>query len=234
MRYWEIDFLRGVAVVLMIAYHAIFGFYFPDVPFRWLAFLASSTFIIISGMSLSISYSKGGGIAKFLKRGAKLAVLACLVTAASFIFLESGYILFGVLHFFALSSVLVYPFMKYAKSDAVLFVGVGAILIGIALMSVRIDVGYLFWMGLVEEGFTTFDFFPIFPWLGVMLIGAHIGSNLYPNGKRMFGLNWNGNKFTSIFQFLGRYSLLIYFIHIPLLLAALYLSGADWVLPMFQ
>lgn len=233
MRYWEIDFARGISVVLMVVYHAIFDLYYPLFnQFKWLAVIASSSFILISGMSLSISYSRGARFKKFAKRGIKLLILAGIVTAASFMFLEEGFIVFGILHFFALSSFLIYPFMKYSKSDMVIFIGAFMILLGMAFLSTSIDHNYFVWLGLPGYDFFTFDFFPIFPWMGVMLIGCYIGNNFYPNGKRSFKIPNANNVITRTLGFLGKHSLAIYFIHQPIILAILYLAGNSGIISL--
>ena len=38
--------------------------------------------------------------------------------------------------------------------------------------------------GILPQDFYPRDFFPIFPWVGVMLLGVCLGALLYPNGIR--------------------------------------------------
>lgn len=224
MRYWEIDVLRGIGVLLMISYHFVFDLFYPShSQFLWLAVLTASVFILVSGISLSISYSRGGDFKKFAKRGLKLLLLACIVTFASFLFLDQGFILFGILHFFAITSFLIYLFLKYSKRRITFFLGVVVILIGLMFLTASVDVGYLVWLGLTPLGFSTFDFFPIFPWFGLLLIGVYIGSHIYPDGKRSFTIRDINNAPSKILQFFGKNSLMIYFIHQPIILLILYI-----------
>jgi uncharacterized membrane protein len=70
------------------------------------------------------------------------------------------------------------------------------------------------------------DYYPLFPWFGIALLGAFAGLTLYPGGIRGFSLPDLSEK-TPIrgLTFLGRHSLLIYLVHQPILLAILFVVG---------
>jgi len=222
MRYWEIDEARGKAVVLMVLYHFIFDLFYPaNNQFYWLAILTATFFILVSGVSLSISYSRGAKLKKFAKRGLKLLILSLVITIISFLFIGQGYIVFGILHFFSVSSFLIYPFLKYSEKYFTLFIGIAIILTGLLVWNVSINSNYLFWLGLKPKMFYTFDFFPIFPWFGLLLIGTYIGSRIYPNGKRSFKIREPDNIMSKTLQLLGKNSLIVYFIHQPIILLIL-------------
>ena len=65
-RIWEIDFLRGIAIILMIFFHIIFDLNFYSITnfnissgiLFFIARLSATMFITIAGISLSISYSR--------------------------------------------------------------------------------------------------------------------------------------------------------------------------------
>ena len=65
-RFWEIDFFRGSAVILMIIFNyafalRYFGIYDVDLGFLfWWLFprLIAGAFIFIAGLSLAVSYSR--------------------------------------------------------------------------------------------------------------------------------------------------------------------------------
>jgi uncharacterized membrane protein len=65
-RFWEIDFLRGMAIVIMVVYHLIynlnyFGQYDINLDSIFWLYVASVTrpvFIFLVGVSLALSFSR--------------------------------------------------------------------------------------------------------------------------------------------------------------------------------
>ena len=85
-------------------------------------------------------------------------------------------------------------------------------------------------IGIHPAAFWSVDYTPVFPWLGVVLIGMALGDVLYPNGVRSFTLPRLPENVLAPLVFMGRHSLLIYLVHQPLILAVLYLiTGAPVV-----
>ena len=178
-RFWEIDCLRGIAVFLMLLYHFLYDLNFFGIEniqvgsgfFLYVGRSAAFIFIFISGTALSISHSRAlnkemDGIqtesfSKYLKRGLKLFFMGLLVTLITWIFFPGQYIVFGILHFFGVSSVLAYPFLKYGKEN--LFFSLFFGLIGLYLRDKTFGFSTLLWLGFTPENFATLDYFPIFP-----------------------------------------------------------------------
>jgi uncharacterized membrane protein len=241
-RFWEIDCLRGFAVLLMLLYHFLYDLDFfgiENIEIRSGLFLyvgrgSAFLFILISGIALSISHSRaldkeiGGNktenFTKYLKRGAKIFLMGLVLTVITWIFLPGQYIIFGILHFFGVSAVLAYPFLKYRKEN--LFFSLFFGLTGLYLREKTFGFSALLWLGFTPENFTTLDYFPIFPWFGVLLIGIFLGNSLYAGGKRKFKIpQTRKNPLIRSISIVGQHSLIIYFIHQPLFLGLLFLSG---------
>lgn len=228
-RYWEIDSLRGVAIVLMIVFHFVFDLAFfgihnlgvGDLFWWWFPRLIASIFIFLVGISLTLSWSRRrnemGCVGHYIKRGVKIFCYGLLITLATQLFLDGGTIWFGILHFIGITIVLAIPFLGRLKMAVV-----GAIVVlatGLWLQGMEFSTPWLMWLGLAPTGLYTFDYFPILPWFGITLLGVVFGNLAYPGGKRMFGIRESsGFPVVRFFNCLGRNSLLIYLAHQPVLI----------------
>jgi uncharacterized membrane protein len=95
---------------------------------------------------------------------------------------------------------------------------------GLYLKSFTFDFNWLLPIGFLPNEFATIDYFPLLPWFGVILIGIAVGNLIYPNAKRRYQIrDLPGNFFTKGLCFMGRNSLIIYFIHQPILLTIIFL-----------
>ncbi|MFH0835759.1 MAG: heparan-alpha-glucosaminide N-acetyltransferase [Candidatus Micrarchaeota archaeon] len=225
-RYWELDFARGFAVVLMLAFNwqyalAFFGltaFNASSGFWWWFARFVMFLFVFVSGASMWVSYSraKSGLFGKFFKRGVFLFSLGVLVTIATYLFVPKQFVLFGVLHLLALSTVLAFPIAEWGwRKLAVLSLAV--VSIGWLIVGATADCGCLIWFGLPPTGFQSLDYVPLLPWFGVFLLGLAFSK------QAKFSIS--APLPAKPFCFIGRYSLLIYLLHIPFLLAVLYALG---------
>lgn len=233
-RFWEIDFFRGTAIVLMIIFNyaftlSYFNIYYVDGWLFWWLFprFIAAIFILLVGISLTISYSrtkkkmKSHAYEKYIIRGLKIFSLGMLVTLATWLFVPQTAILFGILHFIGISIIISLVFIKFRYN---LLLGLLIIATGIFLNNFVFDFPWLLWVGFVPKIFYTLDYFPLLPWFGMFLIGMSLGNKFYKNGTRRFKI-FNELKLTKSLSFLGRHSLIIYLIHQPILVAILYLFG---------
>jgi uncharacterized membrane protein len=241
-RFWEIDFLRGIAIIMMVLYHLLYNlYYFAHYNVNvysgfWMYFARATAtiFIFLVGVSISISFSRTKNISsdakearlflKYLRRGLKVFSWGLIITLVTWIFLREGFIIFGILHLIGISIILAYPFLKLRYWN--LFIGLFCIFLGAYLKGFVFNFYWLFWLGFRPAQFYSVDYFPLLPWFGLVLIGIFFGNLLYPDYSRKFQLaNFSHFSVVKIFCFLGKHSLFIYLIHQPLVIALLYLFG---------
>ena len=231
-RFWEIDFLRGFAIILMVFFHIIYDLnFFSITNFRiysgiilYIARLSASIFVVLAGISLSISYSKSKNwlktndiILKFIKRGLKILFLGVIISVITWFYIPRGFVVFGILHFIGASIILSLIFIRYRVINIIF--GLFFIIVGFYLKSLTFDFNILIPLGFIPNNFWTIDYFPLFPWFGIFLIGISIGNIIYPDFKRKYEIKDLSKKLlVKSFCFLGRNSLLIYFLHQPIII----------------
>ncbi|MDA3931508.1 MAG: heparan-alpha-glucosaminide N-acetyltransferase domain-containing protein [Tenericutes bacterium] len=244
-RIWELDFLRGFAILMMVFDHLMFDFaylrgYFSNfysvnhALFNWLNNLGieywNSTlrligreffvllFLLISGISFTFSKDN-------FRRGIKLVIVAAVITLVTFLidlFLNFGVlIIFGVIHMFAINTLLTVLIRKVIKNEIVI------LLLGMLILTFSFILG-LFTPPAVSLSFANLpkivlglgsygaDHFGIFPYLGIILIGTVVGTTFYKN--RVSLVPQVDISPRNIFRVAGKYSLYIYVLHQPLVL----------------
>ena len=235
-RYWEIDSLRGIAIIMMILFHVVydlvyFGILHCDIfnGFWWFfARITAMLFIFLVGVSLTLSYSrvkkikiKKELVKKYFFRGLKIFIWGLLITAVTWIFLGKKFVLFGVLHLIGISIILAYPLLEFRFLN--LFLGLSVLLSGLYLGEFRFEFYWLMWLGFRPGDYYPADYVPIFPWFGWVLLGLFFGNLLYKEGVRRFKMKHLDNLISiNILSFLGKNSLFIYLLHRPIVLGVIY------------
>ncbi|WHH59560.1 heparan-alpha-glucosaminide N-acetyltransferase [Petroclostridium sp. X23] len=221
-RVWEIDFIRGTAIILMVIFHLIVDlkdFYSYDIEYlsgfwSYEGKLSAILFMLVSGVSCTFSKSN-------MKRGLKVFSFGLILTAVTYIFSPEMYIRFGILHFLGTSMIL-YSLINKLSTKLLLTASTLIIIIGNYFLKMTVQSPYLFVIGLTDKNFGSMDYYPLMPWLSVFIIGIVIGRVVYKERKSIFNFTLE-NTYMS---FLGNHSLLIYLLHQPLLLATLYVLHA--------
>lgn len=244
-----IDELRGFAVFCMVFYHGfysmanlfdmplgafLFRFFMPAEP--WFAGL----FICIAGISSDLSRSN-------LIRGAKLLLVALLVTGATALVTPQEMIVFGILHFLSICMMGFGLFqLLYGKAACALhkkprlsFHILPLILcVLLYLLTMELQKGY--WglpflfrlpvpeafysnvftaaLGFPYPGFSSSDYFPLLPWCFVFIGGTVLGRLARAGRFPAFAYK----KRIPFFSFLGRHALIIYVFHQPVILGICY------------
>jgi uncharacterized membrane protein len=234
-RYPEIDLLRGIAIVMMIIFHTLFDLAFfrlmpidvSDGFWRYFAYATASLFLLVAGISLAISHARASHLhgraltVKFLVRGAGIFSCGLLVTIATWWYLQEGFVIFGILHLIGVAVMLSPLFFRFRTWNAV--IGIVFIALGWILATIPGPVGLLVF-GIHPLTFWSVDYTPIFPWMGLVLIGMAAGEFAYPGGERRRALPKLPDRTIAPVTFLGRHSLVIYLVHQPLILLVLYLA----------
>ncbi len=245
-----LDEIRGFAIICMVVYHTLYQLKYSfdvDVPIffdDWFGVIRdvfAGTFIFISGVMCR--YSRNN-----LKRGAQCFFLGMVITFVVPFF--GSHISFGILHFLGVS-MMIYGLaggvFEHLPSTAGLIIA--ALLFVLTLNvpreytifndKVYYEDGFFGIKGLFEWGipsaaythndlaplgffsptYEADDYFPILPWIFVFLGGSYFGGwakeGLLPKFFYNSHIRWLAN--------VGRYTIWIYMLHIPLVYLALFL-----------
>jgi uncharacterized membrane protein len=241
-RFWDVDVVRGIAIVMVVLYHLVYdldnfaGYPIASTSGFWAVFAdtSASMFVFLAGLSLSISYARADAksppgrslFGKYLRRGSRIFGYGMLITLV-FWALDYGYVIFGILHLIGASIVLAYPFFRLRLAN--LLLGLSVIAAGAYLQARDVAVGgvagvLLTPIGILPENLFMPDYRPLLPWFGVVLLGLFFGNAAY--------LVWRKKsppspvpRAAAPLAFLGRRTLLIYLVHQPVLIAALWALG---------
>ena len=228
-RIWELDALRGLALLGMIGIHLIydlvdlFGVWNWDQPQWYLLFKNNygALFLLISGISVTLGRHP-------VKRGLQVFLCGFLCTAATvgmYLLGAAGkdiIIYYGVLHCLG-TSMLLWPLFRKGSNGLLAFLALGMITLGLWLRTKGFSFPWLTVLGFCPYGFASSDFFPLFPNLGYFLLGAVLGRRLYGQKKSRFPAEHPPLPFL---QWCGRHSLTIYLLHQPILAAVVALIAA--------
>ncbi len=230
-----VDALRGFAIILMVIFHfcydlRYFGYvnwHIPNGPNWWpFRYLIITLFLFTVGISLTLAHSPRFKRINFLKRLGQLLAASIAITLMSLFMFPKAWIYFGILHFIAVASILSVVFVRQA---------LWALIIGLVILSA-------YWAGILNNYWPfmyfevwlpndTEDFVPLFPWLGVVLLGVGFGGLVLPRmqfvskgkkPKKQKLMDIPRNQVTQSIAWMGRHGLLIYFLHQPLLFAGFY------------
>jgi uncharacterized membrane protein len=111
-RNYEIDLLRGVAIVLMVIFHfgydlTVFGWAdfstSKDIEWRIFRTIIVSSFLLAVGMSSYLAYRKSINKKKLTKAVAKLFAVSLFITLGSLFMHPSTWVYFGIIHFITLA-----------------------------------------------------------------------------------------------------------------------------------
>ena len=220
-RIWELDALRGVCILCVIVVHflfdlSFFGGFNLTLP-TWYVFLqeyGGAIFVLLSGCCATLG-------SRSVRRGCIVFGAGMLITAVTYGMYRLGLsgsdvvVRFGVLHLLGVCMI-AYPLFKKLPPAALGALGLSISLAGFAVRGVTVPQHWLFPLGLVYEGFTSSDYFPLLPQLGYFLIGAAIGKTVYREKRTLLPGPFQRTPIARFFCWCGRQSLFIYLLHQPI------------------
>ncbi|WP_104667155.1 DUF1624 domain-containing protein [Ensifer adhaerens] len=230
-----IDVARGLALLAMALYHFVwdlefFGYVAAGTAgtggWKIFARLIASSFLFLAGYSLVLGQWPRIRFDAFLRRFAKIAGAAALITIATYFAFPGTFIFFGILHSIAAASLVGLLFLRLPA--VVSFVAAAAAIAApFYLRSPIFDAPWLWWVGLSETLPRSNDYVPLLPWLGPFLLG--LGAAKLFHARLVTALagrpskEGKGRLWTTPLVFGGRHSLAIYLIHQPVLIGLVYL-----------
>lgn len=225
-RIWELDFVRGIALVGMIGIHLIydlvdlFGILRWDLPQWYLLFKNNygALFLLISGISATLG-------SRCIRRGVQVFAAGFLVsgvTVGMYLIGMAGQdiiIYFGVLQCLGTCMVM-WALLKRLPTWALVGLGLSLFAGGLYLRMHSYPVPwYVIPIGFTPRWFASSDYFPLLPNLGYFLLGAAAGRTFYADKTTRFPKVNPQKKLIALFCTMGEHSLLIYLLHQPILAA---------------
>lgn len=225
-----LDMVRGLAILMMIAFHFCFDLTYWHLAdfqllsdWRWMAWRSGivGLFLFIMGMSLVLAAEHTA--AHFWQRLIRVACCAGLISVVSWVMFADRFIYFGILHFVVLASLLgqVLLRLNFLKSRW-FWLLLALICLGTTWFpgTEVLDSRTLNWLGMAAHKPQTEDYVPLLPWFGIVLLGMALARSLQHSSYPQ--CNADVPTICQPAVVLGRHSLLIYMLHQPLLMALLW------------
>lgn len=210
----------------MVLFHFVFdlelfGYLAPGTSttgaWRALAVGTAGSFLLLAGIGLWLAHGAGIRWPAFWRRFAIIAAAAALVSAGTYMAFPDAFVFFGILHSIALCSLLGLAALRLP----VLAIAVLAVVVFYApdfARSSAFDAPWFWWSGLQTLPLRTVDYEPVFPWFAPFLAGLAAAKLATQNGILARFSTTTPSRAARLAGLPGRYSLVIYLIHQPILI----------------
>ena len=216
-RIWELDALRGLCILGMVAVHLVLDLQIPTgQAFAFVQNWGGVLFFLLSGLCATLG-------SRPVRRGAMVLGAGLLCTAVTLAGRALGMlpdymvIRFGVLHCLG-ACMLLWPVFRKLPVWLLAALGTRFGVLGIYLTHcVMVEFPGFAWLGLLYPSYSSADYFPLLPYLGFFLLGAVLGRLLYAKKKSLLP-QWETIWVFRALRWCGRHSLILYLLHQPLLM----------------
>jgi uncharacterized membrane protein len=184
--------------------------------------VAALGFMIISGVSFFLAREKYwvNITKKYLKYAGILSILALSISLITAFLIPEQLILFGILHLFAVSFMLLPIF---AKTEYYSWIIAMMLIVWGSLFSLQTQSQILFPLWWTTVGFYSADYYPLVPYFWYILWGFFIGKCLrYFEMFRYFSVNRELIWWEKLLSSMWKKSLLLYLVHQPIIIVTLY------------
>lgn len=227
----SLDVLRGVAIIGVIFYHFAFDlrlleFISTDVTvqteWRLFARILSGSFLFLAGVNLVLAHRTGMRWGPFLRRFGVLVLAATGISAATYFAFPDMWVYFGILHAIALFSLMAVPFLRmplWLVLAAGIAVFAAPFFFSAPLFNDKLFSIIGFWVVPPLTG----DLVPFFPSFALTLFGVFAMRFALCAGMDGWLARFRADgRLSKVLAWAGRWSLIIYLVHQPILLGILY------------
>jgi len=234
-RIHEIDLLKGLAVISMCFFHVFFIAHYLNIRRRndmysgvigFSARFAHFLFIFLAGLNLYISCMKSRSIHEYHTKQCKRAILLFIggiyMTVISYLAFPRQFVRFGILHFIAISSLI----LQFVAPSLEMTLALCFICRLLYVYRSQYPESFYKYPHLstvlgVRCHYNTLDLFPLLKWIPLSALGILTGHLLY--GSNIMHRN-NGGILTRevpVLSWIGKNSLWIYLVHFPVIYVTL-------------
>ncbi|MFC5384443.1 heparan-alpha-glucosaminide N-acetyltransferase [Aquamicrobium segne] len=222
-----VDAWRGLAIAGVVLFHFVWDLEFTGfisgIAYHplWLGFgrVLAGSFMMLVGVGLVLSSRAPFRAGAYLRRLAKISIAAAAITLVTWNVFPATFIYFGILHAIAVAT-LVGSFFLRTPWWLSLAGGLAMVLVPSFWQSELFDTRWLAWIGFAQSVPPSNDFVPIFPWVGITLIGM-AGTKMLVDRRKESALDrfLPAGHSGDALVWMGKRSLMIYLLHQPIMLA---------------